>query len=129
MDARQVIQRAAPERSSLLAGMQTFGHLCANPLAGVASGAIPGRLCPRFGGCLTCPGLVIPIDAEHLARILQAKFKLESARERIDPDRWQLLYAPSHRILIEDILPDFPADLHAAAKRIMPTLPSLPDLE
>ncbi len=108
---------------------QAFGHLCANPLAGVASGAIPGRLCPRFGGCLTCPGLVIPIDAEHLARILQAKRKLESARERIDPDRWQLLYAPSHRILTEDILPDFPVDLHAAAANIMPTLPLLPDLE
>jgi len=108
---------------------EAFGHLCANPLAGVGPGAIPGRLCPRFGGCLTCPGLVIPIDAEHLARILQAKGKLESARERIDPDRWQLLYAPSHRILTEDILPDFPADLHTAAERIIPTLASLPDLE
>jgi hypothetical protein len=86
-------------------------------------------LCPRFGGCLTCPGLVIPIDAEHLARILQAKCKLESARERIHPDRWQLLYAPSHRIMTEDILPDFPADLHAAAECIIPALPSLPDLE
>jgi integrase len=108
---------------------EAFGHLCANPLAGVAPGAIPGRLCPRFGGCLTCPGLVIPIDPDHLARILQAKCKLESARERIHPDRWQLLYAPSHRILTEDILPDFPADLHAAAERIIPALPSLPDLE
>jgi integrase len=108
---------------------EAFGYLCANPLAGVAPGAIPGRLCPRFGGCLTCPGLVIPIDAEHLARILQAKCKLESARERIHPDRWQLLYAPSHRILTEDILPDFPADLHAAAERIILALPSLPDLE
>jgi integrase len=108
---------------------QAFGHLCANPLAGVAPSAVPGRLCPRFGGCLTCPGLVIPIDDDHLARILQAKRKLESARERIDPDRWQLLYAPSHRILTEDILPDFPADMHIAAERIIPTLPSLPDLE
>jgi hypothetical protein len=108
---------------------EAFGHLCTNPLAGVAPGTIPGRLCPRFGGCLTCPGLVIPIDAEHLARILQAKLKLESARERIDPDRWQLLYAPSHRILTEDILPDFTADLHAEAEIIIPMLPSLPDLE
>lgn len=108
---------------------EAFGYLCANPLTGVAVGAIPGRLCPRFGGCLTCPGLVIPIDAEHLARILQAKCALESARERIAPDRWQLLYAPSHRILIEDILADFPADLYAAAESIIPTLPSLPDLE
>jgi integrase len=73
---------------------EAFGHLCANPLAGVGPGAIPGRLCPRFGGCLACPGLVIPIDTEHLARILQAKCKLESARERLDPDRWQLSAVP-----------------------------------
>jgi hypothetical protein len=106
-----------------------FGHVCANPLAGVAPGAAPGRLCPRFGACLACPGLVIPIDAEHLARVLQAKRKLECARDRIDPHRWKLLYAPSHRILTDDILPDFPAELHAAAERMMPTLPSLPDLE
>jgi hypothetical protein len=30
---------------------------------------------------------------------------------------------------MEDILPDFPADLHAAAERIIPALSSLPDLE
>jgi integrase len=106
-----------------------FGHVCANPLAGIAPGAVPGRLCPRFGVCLTCPGLVIPIDAEHLARVLQAKRKLECARDRIDPHRWRLLYAPSHRILTDDILPDFPAELHTAAARMMPALPSLPDLE
>ena len=81
------------------------------------------------GACLTCPGLVIPINVEHRARVLQAKRKLEWARDRIDPNRWQLLYAPSHRILTEDILPDFPADLHAAAERMVPALPSLPDLE
>jgi len=106
-----------------------FSHVCANPLAGVAPGAALGRLCPRFGGCLVCPGLVIPIDTQHLARILQAKRKLEYARVRIDPNRWQLLYAPSHRILTDDILPDFPAELYAAAERVIPTLPSLPDLE
>jgi hypothetical protein len=106
-----------------------FGHICANPLAGVAQGAVPGRLCPSFGACLACPGLVIPIDAAHLARILQAKRKLEWARDRIDPHRWQLLYAQSHHILTEDILPDFPAELHAAAERIISSLPLLPDLE
>jgi integrase len=108
---------------------EAFGHICANPLAGVAPGAVPGRLCPHFGACLTCPGLVIPIDATHLARVLQAKHKLELARDRIDPHRWQLLYAPSYRILAEDILPDFPPELHAAAERIVPMLPPLPDPE
>ncbi|WPP02780.1 hypothetical protein [Methylocella tundrae] len=106
-----------------------FGHICGNPLVGVAPGSSPGRLCPWFGACLSCPGLVIPIDAEHLARALQAKRKLESARDRIDPHRWQLVYAPSHQILTESILPDFPEELHPAAERIIPSLPSLPDLE
>ena len=38
-----------------------------------ASGSAAGRVCRHFGGCLRCPGLVIPIDAEHMARVLQAK--------------------------------------------------------
>jgi hypothetical protein len=86
-------------------------------------------MCPQFAACLTCPGLVIPVDAEHLARILQARCQLESARARIDPHRWQLLYAASHRVLTEDILPDFPIDLRPAAERLMLSLPLLPDLE
>ena len=85
-----------------------FSHDCLNPLAGTASGSTAGRVCRHFGGCLRCPGLVIPIDAEHMARILQAKSELERARERLDPRRFELLYAPSLRILVNDILPDFP---------------------
>ena len=56
-----------------------FGHDCLNPLAGIASGSQEGKLCPRFGGCLRCPCLVIPLDAVHLARILQAKAAFEVA--------------------------------------------------
>lgn len=108
---------------------ETFSHICVSPFAGTAPGAVRGRLCPSFGACLTCPGLVIPVDAEHLARVLQAKRKLESARDRIDPARWKLLYAASYRVLTEDILPDFPAALHADAVRVIPSLPPLPDLE
>ena len=104
---------------------ESFGHRCAAPLAGPAG----DRLCPHFGGCLACPGLVIPIDAQHLARVLLAVRQLETARRALDPQRWALLYGSSHRILTEDILPDFPADLHAAAERLIPTLPPLPSLE
>ena len=104
---------------------ESFGYRCAGPLAGVAG----DRLCPHFGGCLACPGLVIPIDAEHLARVLLAVRQLETARRTLDPQRWALLYGPSHRILTEDILPDFPAVLRAAAERLIPTLPPLPSLE
>ena len=50
-----------------------FGHNCLSPLAGDR----PGKPCSRLGACLRCPGLVIPLDAEHLARILQAIEALE----------------------------------------------------
>jgi hypothetical protein len=106
-----------------------FGHDCLDPLAGAAPGSAPGQLCPRFAGCLRCPGLVIPIDAGHLARILQARTTLENARTRLDPRRWDLLYAPSHRVLTEDILPDFPAALYPEAETLIATLPHLPALE
>jgi hypothetical protein len=72
---------------------------------------------------------VIPVDAEHLARVLQAKRQLEAARDRLNPARWELLYAPSYRILINDILPDFPNELGPLAQRLIPALPALPDLE
>lgn len=105
------------------------GHICANPLAGAAPSASSGHLCPAFLGCLACPGLVIPIDAEHLARVLQLKSALEEARARIDAHRWRLLYGSSHRILTEDILPDFPENLHDPARRLIALLPPLAELE
>jgi len=103
----------------------TFGHRCANPFTGSAG----ERVCPHFGGCFACPGLVIPVDAEHLARVLGAIRQLEAGRQQLDPQRWALLYEPSYRILTEDILPDFPPDLRAAAEQLMPSLPTLPSLE
>jgi len=114
----------APAPEPLPASMP-FGHDCLNLLAGDR----PGKPCSKLGACLRCPGLVIPLDAEHLARILAAIDALEAARERLDPARWQMIYGPSHRILVSDILPDFPGDLHAAARQIIGVLPMLPALE
>jgi hypothetical protein len=69
---------------------------------------------------------VVPVDAEHLARVLQAKRHLEAARERIDPRRWELFYAPSYRVLVDDLLPDFPDTLGPTAAAIALHLPNLP---
>jgi len=106
-----------------------FGHDCLNPIGGVATGSEIGQLCPWFGGCLRCPGLVIPLDSAHLARLLQAKAALESGRDRLDPKRWALLYAPSYRVLVDEILPDFAGTLYAEAHALVPALPQLPVLE
>ena len=106
-----------------------FAHDCLRPTAGAAPGSSHGEVCPHLGGCLVCPGLVVPIDAEHLARLLMAKRQLEAARRRVDPHRFSLLYAPSLAILNEAILPDFPIGLYAQAHAVMPSLAPLPDLE
>jgi hypothetical protein len=110
-----------------ISGTAPFGHDCLAPIVSGNDGKT--RLCSRFGGCLSCPGLVIPIDAEHLARVLASIDRFEQARDRLDPGRWNLLYAPSWRILTKDILPDFPPDMHAAARQIVTRMPPLPELE
>jgi hypothetical protein len=86
-------------------------------------------VCPKLGGCLACPGLIVPIDPDHLARIVQATMHLEAARERIDPIRFSLFYAPSLRVLTQDLLPAFPPEMMPDAERHIPALPPLPDLE
>lgn len=106
-----------------------FGHDCLNPMAGVAPSSEIGQLCPWFGGCLRCPGLVIPLDSAHLARLLQAKDALGSARDQLDPKRWAVLYAPSYRVLVDEILPDFPDALYAEAHALISSLPKLAVLE
>ena len=122
--------RALRDRIALASNATVpFSHDCLNPVAGTAPDSIAGRVCRHFGGCLRCPGLVIPINVEHMARILQAIGELERARERIDPRRFELLYAPSLRILVDDILPDFPQTLRGDAEQRMLALPLLPALE
>jgi hypothetical protein len=102
---------------------ETFGHRCTDPMAGGE------KLCPHFGGCLSCPGLVVPVDATHLARILLAIEQLEKVRARLAPQRWGLIYKPSHDRLVDGILPDFPVELYREARALMPSLPTLPALE
>src|SRR3954469_11989462 len=118
-------QPSSPGGAGAPAGPSTpaeaFGHRCRDPLNGSGE-----RLCSHFGGCLSCPGLVVPVDAIHLARVLRAIDQLEAARARLDPQRWALIYKPSHDILVGTILPDFPAGLHEEARAIMAALPVLP---
>lgn len=120
------------DRPALAVGIRAtalFGHDCLNPLDGPGLDTQTGQVCAHLGGCLRCPGLVIPLDESHLARILLAKDEFERARERIDARRWELLYAPSYRILVQDILPDFPEAMHAPAAALAKQMPPLPMLE
>jgi hypothetical protein len=122
-----------PTRKHLEGAAHCFSHQCLNPLdppvGQSPDGTTPEGLCSGFAGCLACPGLVIPINAEHLARLLAAKARLEEARERLDPHRWQSLYGPTYQVITADILPDFPPDLYPVAQALLPTLPPLIELE
>ena len=120
---RDVMERTSGEpRATVL-----FSHDCLAPSITATDGT--AHLCPRFGGCLTCPGLVIPIDADHLARVLLAINRLDQAKHRLDPRRWEILYAPSYRALTQDILPDFSDALRAEALTLAAIMPPLPELE
>lgn len=116
-------QVSNPCSSASARAAESFGHRCTDPTAGGE------KLCPHFGGCLSCPGLVVPINATHLARILLTIEQLEKARTHLDPHRWTLIYKPSHELLVGGILPDFPAELHDDARALMASLPALPTLE
>lgn len=104
-----------------------FGHRCLAPVEKGGDGE--PRLCPRLRGCLACPGLIVPLDVERFARVLQARQHLLVARDQIDPTRWALFYAPSLYVLEHDLLPAFPAGLTAQAEQQAALLPDLPALE
>ena len=104
----------------------SFSNNCKKPM--VPSMLGQPRLCPHFQQCLDCPGLTIPINAIHFARILRAINAFESAHERLHPERWRLFYANSYRTL-KDLLQEFPESLLPEAQRLLSSLAPLPELE
>jgi len=105
------------------------GFICADPLAGIAPGQSKGKLCTAWLGCFTCPNAVIPLEADTLARLLRMRDALSDARARLAPDRWRLVYAPKLAILERDVLPRFPAAMHAAAMERLATISPVPAIE
>ena len=79
--------RKGSENASEIASA-SFGNDCRGPI--VPAMREGPRLCPQFQKCLDCPGLVIPIDVEHLALLLRANRAFESARKQLRPERWKL---------------------------------------
>jgi hypothetical protein len=105
------------------------GFTCANPLAGIAPGQKPGRLCTAWLGCFTCPNAVIPLEPETLARLLQTRATLTDARAMISAERWRVLYAPKLEVLERDVLPRFPDELITEATHLVSGLAPLPPIE
>jgi hypothetical protein len=113
---------------STATAVSMFGFDCADPLAGVAPGTQVGELCSNFLGCFTCPNAVIPHDVRTLSRLIQARDHLKAAAAHLHPARWEAIYAPSLRVLEEDILTRFATAELAEAQRLLPELASLPPL-
>jgi hypothetical protein len=105
------------------------GFICADPLAGIAPGQSKGKLCTAWLGCFTCPNAVIPLEADTLVRLMRMRDALNEAKSRLAPDRWRFVYAPKLEILERDVLPRFPADVHAAAAERLQTTPPVPPIE
>ncbi len=68
----------------------------------------PGVACPAAAwDCLFCPlALITPSKAPAL---LALKGRLERLRETMPLDRWHQVYGPAHRVIGEEILPQFSA--------------------
>jgi len=105
------------------------GFICSDPLSGIAPGQRKGRLCTAWLGCFTCPNAVIPLEADTLAQLMVMRTALADARTGMSLDRWQLLYAPKLEILERDILPRFPASVHAVAGPMVGQVPPPPPIE
>ena len=120
--------RTAPDHSSHhdVVASASFGHECRNPMLPSMEGG--EKLCPHFQKCLDCPGLVVSLNVESMASLSRFKEAFESARERLHPARWNLLYADSYR-LVEDLLSLFPEKLKPEALALMATLPPVPVME
>jgi hypothetical protein len=119
----------APEEEIDARNATASGFICRDPLSGIAPGQRKGKLCTAWLGCFTCRNAVIPRDADTLARILRTRQALVEGRPRMALDRWQLLYAPQLEIIDLDILPEFSADVRAAAEAMMDRLPAPPPIE
>jgi hypothetical protein len=105
------------------------GFICADPLAGIGPGQSRGKLCTAWLGCFTCPNAVIPLEVGTLARLIRMRDALTDARARLAPDRWRQVYAPKLEILERDVLPRFPAAVHAAALEQLEATSGVPPIE
>ena len=105
-----------------------LGFMCKNPFEGIAPESKKGERCAAFTSCFTCPNAVLLLDVETLSRLLQAKRHYLDYECRIDPLRWEVLYAPQLNIIDREILPRFDPELWEEAERLLKTLPPLPEL-
>lgn len=108
-----------------------FGFSCKDPYSGLAPGSQKGRSCDKFYGCSTCPGSIVVLDDPKLvAKLICTAAHLRGEQKRAVAEGWGIrfdnLYAPTLKILEEEILPLLTTEMIALAQGlIVPTLPRL----
>jgi hypothetical protein len=130
--ARDIPELTASQAEAISLGENAVssGFTCRNPYNSPMPGQRRGKLCSAWLGCFACPNAVIETNAQTLARLLQLKSHLISAKMNLAPQRFELIYEPKLRILEDDILPKFTDRqvLEIASQQVM-ALPPLPDIE
>lgn len=109
-----------------------FGFSCKDPYSGLAPGSQKGRVCDKFYGCSTCPGSIVVLDDPKLvAKLICTAEHLRGEQKRAVAEGWGIrfdnLYAPTLRILEEEILPLLATEMIAVAQGLI--VPALPRLE
>lgn len=100
-----------------------FGFRCLDPLGGVAPGSRKGTACSQFFRCASCPGALVPLDDPMVvARLVATREELEATQLRASREGWlnrfEMLYAPTLRILILEILPAVHQSVRERASKI-----------
>jgi hypothetical protein len=122
-------QRAEGATEPIGLDSQTIGFTCADPVAGRGPRSRPGELCPEWLWPFTDPGLVIPNDPHHLARVLQLRRHLRQAWHQMRSERFDLIYRPLLGFIDDDILPRFTdVKILREAELLVDDLAPLPDL-
>jgi hypothetical protein len=123
-------RKSSAPRQATVTGLQ-----CRDPLAGLVSGSVRGRLCLQWLECCRCPNAIIVYDDPAIvARIVRAAVSLQdlAARAARSADlvrHFETVFRPTLHVIETQILPKIPKYVRAKADVIAKTLPDLPLME
>lgn len=123
-------QGSRATRQETVTGLQ-----CRDPLAGLVSGSVKGKLCLQWLECCRCPNATIVYDDPHIvARIVRAAVSLQEfgARAARSADlvrHFETVFRPTLHVIETQILPKIPKRVRVKADLIAKTLPDLPLME
>lgn len=103
----------------------TPGFDCDNPHDSPIPGQRKGTLCTAYGKCFACPLSSVTPSVRSAARLLQFKAEFHNACQKMNSARWIVEWHDQERALHDFWLPQFHADLLAAAdvRSVPPIVP------